>query len=193
MAMVVGVIAALTTGSVTTLAGATDASSVPFARSLLISDLSVVRDSSAPVFTVGAITQIESETKLTIRLSDDSTKTFKIDSNTVIRNQSGEQQGISGLEVGETVVVVTKERDSESAVAIMEGGPPGFPPTGTPGLRWPDERGPWADHGTPGIGMPRPPMMPGGGPPPMGTPPAWGTPPPFPGPGGWKPGEGFPR
>lgn len=76
-----------------------------------------------------------SGTSLTIAANDGTTKTYTLDSNTLIRGknvQGGDQATQANLANGDLVVVVT-QNNSTTAKAVMNGGKDGFPSGGQGG------------------------------------------------------------
>src|SRR5262249_20406134 len=126
-------------------------------------------------------------------------KTYKVDDDTTVRDQDGNEEGLDHLDVGQAVFVVTDEDDDDTAVSIVEGGPTGFRGGGPVDFRGRlGERGQWHGGDAPGL---RPPFelrrrgpgpfsagwgQPAGAPPMMQGPGSWR-------PGGWRPGPGGPR
>lgn len=80
-----------------------------------------------------------SDTSLTLTANDGSTKTYAIDSNTVVRGKPdastpGNQPAATSLKQGDLIAVVTKNTET-TAKFVMTGGADGFGPHGG--------RGPW--------------------------------------------------
>ena len=98
-------------------------------------------DDDRDTFTRGVLTDI-SKHKVDVRLPNDDNQTFKLDDNTVIRDEDGNRKNHDDLQVGDVVIITSG--DDDTADLLVDGGLNGFRQGGTfdIGGRL-DERGRW--------------------------------------------------
>jgi hypothetical protein len=102
-----------------------------------------VRDDSPDTFTLGVLTDV-SKHKVDVRSRNGDTQTFKLDGDTVIRDEDGNRKSHDDLQVGDVVIVTTGGDDDDTADLLVDGGANGFREGGAfdIGQRL-DERGRW--------------------------------------------------
>lgn len=102
-----------------------------------------VMDDAPDTFTMGILTDV-SRHKVDVRLRNGDTQTFKLDDDTVIRDEDGNRESHDDLRVGDVVIVTTGGGDDDTADLLVDGGANGFRPGGyfDIGNRL-DERGRW--------------------------------------------------
>jgi len=100
-------------------------------------------DDSPDTFTMGVLTDGDGQ-KIHVRLRNGDVSAFRVDGDTVIRDEAGNRRSQDDLREGDIVIVTTDGDNDDTADLIVDGGTNGFLPGGTfdVGNRM-DDRGRW--------------------------------------------------
>jgi len=88
-----------------------------------------VRDDDADTFTQGILTDASGNT-IHVRVRDGDTQAFKVDDDTVFRDEDGNRKHQDDLHEGDVVIVTTNGDDDQTADLVVDGGANGFQPGG---------------------------------------------------------------
>jgi len=144
LAAILGLSSALAVGAPLALAAPiADASPGASSALAIIQPNPQLLDDSPDTFTMGVLTDGDGQ-KIHVRLPNGDISAFRVDSNTVIRDENGNRKSQDDLREGEIVIVTTDGDNDDTADLIVDGGFNGFQQGGAfdVGNRM-DDRGRW--------------------------------------------------
>ena len=100
--------------------------------------VSGTRASEQYVFSMGIVDQMSADT-LTLDFGDGVTEMYTLNGATTVQTQNGDALGLTDLDIGDMVIVLTVENES-LARTIVSGGEAGFHAAGPGDIRGHDER-----------------------------------------------------
>jgi len=144
LAALLGLSSTLVVGAPLALAAPiSDAQSGAIGARAILNPIPRLLDDNADMFTLGVLTDPNGD-KIKIRLRNGDTQTFKVDGDTVFRDEDGNRKSQDDLQEGDVVIVTTNGDNDDTADLLVDGGANGFRQGGTfdVGNRM-DDRGRW--------------------------------------------------